>query len=363
MRSISRRKALLQAARSLGAAGLLSSVPWADRAFAADSTLIGVTWGGPWIEGAKLITARQSKFEIRWELHAGPAAAIMSKIKAVWPNPLYDFVIQSDPHYFTWMREGWCEPLSYDEMPNLRDIPSVVRNDKGEIINIPTSNNAVFWGYRSDRVPFEIRKYQDLLDPRLQGQICVRDVLEGQNNMVALFAKALGGDERNMEPGWQFMRELAKSGNVGRVGKSEVDFINSLTSGECSVGFWSLAAWGKVSQSVPCVFLNRVPGEKMFRTGLLTEAFLIPVNSKKKRQSKEFLNFFISPDNNAAYNQAINDAPSNIKSIAGKLAQTIVFDTPELHDQFTIIFDANYLSTQQNEMNNKWEKEIAPLLR
>ena len=352
------RRELLGCACKVGAAGLMP-MPWMKRASAAE-TLNAVQWGGPWIEGARAVAAKQSKFDIKWELHAGPAAAIMSKIKAAWPNPLYDFVAQSDPHYYTWIREGWAEPLTFEEMPNLRDIPAVVRNDRGEIINVPMSTNGVFWGYRPDRSPIELKKYEDLLDSRLKGQLCVRDVLQGQNNMVALFAKAFGGDERNMEPGWKFMIELAKSGNIGRVGKSEVDFINSLTSGECSVGFWSMAAWGKVSESTKCVFLNRVPGQKMFRTGLLTEAFLIPNNSPRKKAAKEFLNFFVSPDGNTLYNQLVNLAPTNVKSTAGKLAENILFKTPEEREQFAITFDAGYLSTQQDAMNRKWEQEVAP---
>ena len=95
MHSMTRRK-LLTRAGALGAAGAVP-LSWVSAARAAE-TLNAVQWGGPWIEGAKAVAAKQSKFDIKWELHAGPAAAIMSKIKAAWPNPLYDFVAQSDPH-------------------------------------------------------------------------------------------------------------------------------------------------------------------------------------------------------------------------------------------------------------------------
>jgi spermidine/putrescine-binding protein len=360
MKQINRRTLLKQSA-ALGAAAQLS-MPFISRA-SAKETLTAVQWGGPWVEGAKAVTAKQDKFDINWELHAGPAAAIMSKIKAAWPNPLYDFVSQSDPNYYTWMNEGWAEPLTYEEMPSLRDIPSVFRNKSNQIINVPLSTNGVFWGYNTDRVPFAIKKAEDLLDPRLKGQLCVRDVLQGQNNMVALFAKAFGGDEQNMEPGWKFMIELAKSGNIGRVGKAETDFINSLTSGECTVGFWSMAAWGKVASTGKFTFLNRVPGEKMFRTGLLTEAFLIPANSPKKKEAKEFLNFFVSPEGNTIYNQHVNLAPTNTKSTATKLAETIMFNTPAEREQFAVNFDAGYLASVQAAMTAKWEKDVTPFIK
>jgi spermidine/putrescine-binding protein len=359
---LSKRKFLAQTGTALAA--LIASPPFIRRALSAEA-LVGVEWGGPWLEGAKMVTARQNQFDIHWETHAGAAAAIMAKIKTAWPTPLYDFVAQFDPLYYAWMREGWPEPLSFDEMPNLKDIPSeiFVRNDKGQIINVPISQSGRYWGYRSDRAPFAIKKHEDLLDSRLKGQICVPYVLQSQNSMVAMFALAFGGDEKNMEPGWKFMRELAKTGNIGRVAKTEVDYINSLSSGECSVGIWSNAAWAKIAEVGPCVFLNRVPGDKVFRTGLLTEGFMIPVNSTKKKQAKEFLNFFVSSENNEIYNKQLNFVPTNSKSAATKMAQNIVFKTSEERKEFAVVFDFEALSERQNEMNAKWEQEITPLLQ
>jgi putative spermidine/putrescine transport system substrate-binding protein len=364
MRGISKRQFLVQTGAGLTATALLTSRPFIRSAAGAE-TLVGVEWGGPWLEGAKMVAARQSQFNIQWETHAGAAAAIMAKIKTAWPTPLYDFVAQFDPLYYAWLREGWPEPLSIEEMPNLRDIPSevFVRNDKGQIINVPISQSGRYWGYRSDRSPVAISKHEDLLDPRLKGQICIPYVLQSQNSMVAMFALAFGGDEKHMDPGWEFMRALAKTGNVGRVAKTEVDFINSLSSGECSVGIWSNAAWAKIADVGPCVFLNRVPGDKVFRTGLLTEGFMIPTNSTKKKQAKEFLDFFVSRENNEIYNKQLNFVPTNGKSNASKLAQNIVFKTSEERRQFAVVFDFVALGERQNEMNEKWEQEITPLLR
>jgi hypothetical protein len=42
-----------------------------------------------------------------------------------------------------------------------------------------------------------------------------------------------------------------------------------------------------------------------------------------------------------------------------KLAENIVFKTSEERKEFAIVFDFVSLGAQQNEMNEKWEKEIA----
>jgi hypothetical protein len=76
MAGISKREFLAQTGTALGATALFTSHPFIHRALSAE-TLVGVEWGGPWLEGAKMVAARQSQFEIQWETHAGAAAAIM----------------------------------------------------------------------------------------------------------------------------------------------------------------------------------------------------------------------------------------------------------------------------------------------
>ena len=333
---------------------------------AAEATLIGVEWGGPWLEGAKMVAAKQSKYDIQWETHAGGAAAIVAKIKTAWPTPLYDFVAQFDPLYYAWLKEGWPEPLSLDEMPNLRDIPEevFVRNDKGQIINVPISHSGRYWGYRSDKCPFPIKKHEDLLDPRLKGQICVPYVLQSQNSMVAMFALAYGGNEKNMEPGWEFMRKLAKTGNIGRVAKTEVDYINSLSSGECSVGIWSNAAWAKISEAGPCVLSQPRAGRQSLPHRPSHGRLHDPVQQHQEEASQGFPEFLRQRRELGALQQVISISFRRIrKSGVTKLAENIVFKTSEERKEFAIVFDFVALGAQQNEMNEKWEKEIAPLIR
>ena len=55
------------------------------------------------------------------------------------------------------------------------------------------------------------------------------------NLQVVALSKALGGDEYNMEPGWEFLAEMAKVGNIGRVSANTSDVITSLETGETSV--------------------------------------------------------------------------------------------------------------------------------
>jgi spermidine/putrescine-binding protein len=362
---IGRRWFLAQMAGA-AAAGLESALPFGNEALAQKTQLVGVTWGGPWHDAAKLIVAKQNKFDVKWELHTGGSAAIIPKIKAAWPNVPYDLVGQFNPLYYIWDREGWAEPVTFDEIPNLRDLPEDIfhRNAKGEIINVPMSNGGAFWGYRKDISPVEIKTMEDLLNPKLKGKVLVRDATQGLNSGGVSYALANGGNEKNMEPGWEFLKKLAKSGNIGRVGKTEVDFINSLNSGECAAGFWNLSAWAAVVKNFPCEFLIRdrkqVPGFQIF---MFNEAWMIPKTSPRKKEAKEFINFFMSAENNEEYNKSLGFAPTNLKSKPSDMARHISFAKKEDRDKYQYNVDYDHLSTKREEMVRRFETEIVPLLK
>lgn len=350
----------------LGAAGLASAFPWARAAWAQKVQLTGVMWGGAWLEGAKKVTETQTKYDIKWELHTGGAAAIIPKIQASWPNVPYDFVAQFSPLFYTWERAGWPEPLTVEEMPNLKDIPDEMfhRDAQGRIVSVPISFGASIWGYRKDTCPVEIKVMEDLLNPKLKGQLCVRDAVQGMNNNTLSYALAFGGSEKNMEPGWEFLKKLAKSGNIGRVAKTEADFVNSLTTGETSVSFLNPGNWSTVAKSFPIELLIRdkaqAPG---FQAISVIEGFMIPKGSARKKEAKEYLNHFVGPEGNTIYNQAVNYATTNLKSTPTDFAKVIVFKDKAERAKFVHNPDFGLLADQRETAIKRFETEIVPLLR
>ena len=362
---ISRRN-LLNTIGAAGAAGLASGLPFTREALAQKVQLTAVMWGGPWLEGSKAAAALQSKHDVRWELHTGGSAAIMPKIKAAWPNAPYDFVAQFSPQFITWEQEGWSEPITKEEIPNLKDVPDelIYKGKDGSILAVPLSVSATFFAYRKDICPFPIKKMEDLLDPRLKGKVNLRSATQGSNTNIVHYALANGGSVDNLEPGWEFLKKLAKSGNVGRFSNTEVEFINSLTSGECVAGFSNIGNWGKVAEQFPVEFLildkKQAPG---FQAGLFVEGFCILKSSKYKKEAKEFINSFIGAQANTAYNKPLNMAPPNSKSEATQLAKNIVFKTKEELTSNSIQYNWQLMADQLKTSIERFEKEIIPLTK
>lgn len=360
---LTRRRFLNAAATGVAAASLPHFVTGAQAQ--EKVTLTGVQWGGPWVESATKINGRQNDWQVNWELHAGGSATVIPKIRAAWPNPLYDFVAQWSLLYQTWVDQGWPEPLTADEMTAFNDIPEELfyRNAKGDIVMAPISLAASAWGYREDIMPIEVKTVEDLLRPELKGKVIIRDAVAG-NGLVVHLAMAFGGDENNMEPGWDFLKKLASSGNVGRVASTEVDFINSLTSGECAVGLWNTGSWRAVGENFPCKFIVRDKAEAAgFQVGLHNEGYMIPTNAKNKDAAKAYINWFLNPENNEEYNKAIGYVPVNVKSGAGEFASQFFFKEADERKRFTHAYAFDVLTPMQTEMINRFESEIIPLLR
>ena len=214
-------------AGSIAAASL--SAPFINVGHAAEPLSV-VEWGPPWIDNTKKLATAWGKGDITWSLHSGGAASILPKIKAAWPNPPYDLVDNWSPVFLSMLREGWAETVTLENCPNLKDVPEglITKDADGNWKNIPRGSSGVFFTYAPENCPIEIKTVEDLLNPKLKGQILWPNPTLNTNLQVVALAKALGGDEHNMEPGWEFLIELAKSGNIGRISANTSDVITSL---------------------------------------------------------------------------------------------------------------------------------------
>ncbi|WP_342644077.1 ABC transporter substrate-binding protein [Rhodoligotrophos ferricapiens] len=345
------------------AAGLAASASFIPHSAAAKEDLVFVQWGGNYIKVSEAIVAKQDKANVTWELHSGGAAAILGKIKAAWPNVKYDAVAAWDPVFLSMMQEGWLEPISLEDVPNLKNVPEslIFKDDKGQFMTIPTSINANLWAYREDICPIKLTKIEDLLDPQLKGQIVFPDPLLSTNFAVVTLALARGGDEKNLEPGWEFLKELAKSGNIGRVAHSDNDIITSMTTGETSIDFGSAVVNGAIGKNFPVKTLGRVEGDKGFKTVIFTTGFVV-LKGRNKKGACELINFMLSPENNALYNEAIGTLPSNTLAEVPERLSFLRF-TEEEDKKFVYHADWAYVSGQLNNWMKRWETEIVPLLR
>ncbi len=210
---------------------------------------------------------------------------------------------------------------------------------------------------RADRCPIEIKSIEDLLNPKLKGQISWPAPTIYTNMATVTLALARGGNEFNMDPGWKFLEELAKSGNIGRIYQNAAQNQNALTTGEVSITYFGTDSLVSLANKVPMKALTKV--DPSLKAAQYVEGWVVMANSKNKKAAMEFANFMVSKDNVEFFNEAIGGVPANQKAKAGANTAPLQF-TPEEHDKFAYLPDWAYMSTQLNDWVKKFEQDIAP---
>lgn len=343
-------------------AAALAATGGLGAAQAAEQLLV-VQWGAAWIDVSKKIVeayGKETGDRVAWELHAGGAMAIVAKIRPNWPNVGYNVISGWDPVFQAMIKEDWVEPVSLDEMPALKDIPPAFfqKDEKGRLMSVPLSTAGAFWGYREDLVDKPIESVEQLLEPRFKGKLCVPYPVNLTGLLMLTLAVQRGGNERNIEPGWAFLKELAQKGQIGRVINNNSEFINAMSSGETSVAFFNIGAWTQVRKRFPVKIMSRLADNKGF---LFNEGFAI-MKGDKVAASKRFANHFAKADINEMYNLPLGSGPTNVNAKPSPDIADVFYKPDELA-KYAYIADFAYMASQVDGWAKRWETEIAPLLR
>jgi putative spermidine/putrescine transport system substrate-binding protein len=329
--------------------------------------LLVVMWGAQWIEVCRPIGEewmRATGDRIQWELHAGGAMAVVGRLRPLWPRIQQNLIAAWDPVFDAMMEAGWMEPVDPAEMPALREIPDVFfkKNAQGQRMTVPLSTAGAFWGYRTDLVEgTRIESIEQFLEPRFRGKLCVPVPVNLSGLLLVSLAIQRGGNERNIEPGWQFLTELARRGNIGRVVANNSEMINAMSAGDLSVAFWNTGGWQAVRNRFPCRLLTRLTDNKGF---LFNEGFAVMRGENRARvaAAKRFANHFATAEINTRYNMPLGSGPTNINSTAAESIRDI-FYTPEELPRFAYIPDYSFMASQVDAWTRRWEQEITPLIR
>lgn len=353
------RRDLIKSTAMGGAALAVANLapPFMGRAQAADSLSV-VEWGPPWVDSSKALAQEWGKASIDWTLHAGGAASILPKIKAAWPNPPYDLIDNWSPVFLSMIREDWAETVTLKDCPNLADVPEglIPTDSAGNWKAVPRGSSGVFFTYVPDNCPIEIRSIEDLLDPKLKGQILWPNPTLNTNLQVVALAMARGGDQFNMEPGWQFLKQLAESGNIGRVSANTSDVITSLDTGETSVTFVDQGTLSAVkgAKAVPLTKTN-----SDLKTFMFVSGWVVLKSSQNKKMAFDFANYTISKGASEQYFKDVGEVPVN--TTAQHTIEHLRFTPSEVRD-FVVVPDWDQLGVELDAWNKRWEQEIVQLL-
>ena len=125
-----------------------------------------------------------------------------------------------------------------------------------------------------------------------------------------------------------------------------------------------MGGWGTVAKDFPVQFLikekNTHPGFQVFT---FNEGFCMPKTAPNKEEAKKYLNWFIGAENNEEYNKTLNYAPANTKAKGTELSKAMMLSSEEERSKKWHNLDWQHLASIKDQMIQKFEKEVVPLIK
>lgn len=365
MRPVNRREWLRW---GIGTAGALAASGVSGRLGAqAKKEPIAITmWGGPYLDGARPLYEEFTKrtgIAVNVELHAGGAAAVVSRIKADLPRVTRDVVAAYDGVFIAMANEGWLDEITPAKVPRMSELYPLGRfthADTGKVFSLGWTITESGWYYRTDLVPKDLQplvSVEQLLDPRLKRRIYFRPPIVAVGANLISIAIAKGGDERNLEPGWKFVKDLASRGQIGGLPRSESEVYQALATGDGWITFGSFANAGVLVGNKLPVVRAKAAGLKSF---VVSEGYSV-LKGPRIEEAYEWMRFFYTAENIGRQCVATKQVPSHPKSpvdpIAGQFALTL-----EEQKEYVFRPDFMYVNTQLNDWVKRFEREILPMI-
>ena len=133
------------------------------------------------------------------------SAAALARMKAEAGNPQIDLFQFSGGQEAFAKSEGLSQPLS--GVSRLGQIPAGLKDPDGHWVTWAVIAEGII--YRKDKILTPPTSYKDFLKPEYKGHIAFPAITNGYGvDFLVMLAKAFGGSEDNIEPGFEAMKQI-----------------------------------------------------------------------------------------------------------------------------------------------------------
>ncbi len=332
--------------RSLALAGVV--LGGLGHGAAAADKLVVVSWGGLW--GEAFVKAFIEPFEqatgIDVELQEqANQMDMLAKFRSQKEGEIgVDLWLGSPATIKLANESGLLAPIPAASVPNSAMVPERLVTE----VSMPVFT--IFYGilYNADTVPFEIKNWNDIFDPRLASALVVPAPTGYSGKFLITLAWLNGGDESNIDPGFEAAKRLLP--NIAIIQNSETDAIKLLTTGEVdaapmvSASAYTVAAksGGNYRFVAPDPYVPGNPGSVMMLKG-----------TQNRDNALRFIDFMLSREAQESFNGTLNLLPVN--KDAAPPAELAAF-APSL-DKIRFPNEA-IVGEHLAEWTDRWQREI-----
>lgn len=314
------------------------------RAKAQNEVIIN-TWGGAFLEAFSAVQddiEKVSGVKVKITTHPG-AAAGLSRLIAQKDNPQVDLFTGIESTAYDGGKAGVFEELTPALIPNMAHIPKELVMPHG--VSIWVSLRGIF--YRADMVPFEIKKWEDLWDSRLKGKVATSILLD-KGNFLIMAALLAGGNENNIEPGFEKVKALKP--NLVLFYKTDSESIKFLQAGETAAAGWGI---------LPNIYKLLGPGSNYKFVIPEKPQFLAPIpislvkGRPHKEQSVKVINAILTKEIQEKLASHLGVVPSLPGAQSPEKIRDIV---PALKNIYKVNWDV--VNANFDKWLERWNKEI-----
>ena len=280
---------------------------------------------------------------LRCRYVAGQTTEILAKLEAQRSNQEYDVISLNDGPMFQAEERGFCAPLV--EAPSLlRADPRSTHDQEFHRILDCGCGYHLNTKVLADKSLPEPTSWLDLGDPRYEGEVALLSAGSSSTGMstLVMVARANGGGETNIDPGFEYFKKKIKP-NLVTVVQSSAKMSEMLQTGEVGIGvIVSSRAGALKAGGAPVKAIYPKEG-----TPIAMPALCQVVGSDVPDLAQKFIQHVVSVQGQVGFEVGEVGVNKNVPTDAGAPAGNKL-----------IALDWNTINAKRNEWVDRWSREI-----
>jgi putative spermidine/putrescine transport system substrate-binding protein len=240
------------------------------------------------------------------------------------------------------------EEMNFDNIPNGKNtLQSMQRPDKK---GVPYQMSTMGLMYNKDRVTEPPTSWADLWSEKYRGRVVAFDY---QWQALILAARLNGGDENNIDPGFQIWSQNAK--NFKALVNTNDAVKNLVTSGDAWLAPWFASQFRNWSEEgAPLGFVNPKEGPIAFPLYL---EIMKGVTPAQRTVAEEVINMLLAPEAAGRYAELTYSIPFVNNAVVSDKVKNDPLFTPLLAEQ-AIQLDWEAMARHNADWKERWDKEV-----
>lgn len=332
----------------LAASGAMTMV-MAHPALAQSSAFATTSFGGAWGNAYRdnILQPFMDATGTQINLKLGAPAEWLTNGLITRRRPDVDLLMLPYPQSVQAVLQDLGRELTVEEVPNLANVyPFWFEQYNRTGVGIDYVAYGV--GARTDLLPKPLVSWKDLWDPAFKNMLGVPDIAQsGSWELLVMAAKLHGGDENNLDPGFEALKALKP--NIKKFIRGN-ESAQLLETGEIAahVMTTNITPYALQDAGRPVDFLVLEEGSMC---GMVS--YHVAQNAANAELALEFINFALAPEQQTNFCSALMAGPVVTNApLKGKAAERV----PPL--ERLAFFDWKILAPKMPELSERWNREI-----